>query len=157
MDEPERQQEIIDYIYEHPNASCRSVADALGIASHLSVRHVLRRENLHPFRYQTVQRLTPTDHNPRDQFSRWMLNHVREDRDFSSFILFTDEAQFTQEGVFNQHNLHQWREENPHAIREHGFQHRYSVNVWAGILGDHIIGPHIFPGHHDRRNVQCFS
>ena len=145
--EPERQQEIIDYIYEHPKASCRSVADALGIASHVSVWRVLRRENLHPFRYQTVQGLTPTDHNRRVQFSRWMLNHVHEDRDFSSYILFTDEAHFTQEGVFNQHNLHQWREENPRAIREHGFQHRYSVNVWAGILGDRIIGPHIFPGH----------
>ena len=47
--EPERQQEIIDYIYEHPNASCRSVADALGIASHVSVWHVLRMENLHHF------------------------------------------------------------------------------------------------------------
>ena len=53
--EPERQQEIIDYIYEHPNSSCRFVADALGIASHVSVWHVLRRENLHPFRYQTIQ------------------------------------------------------------------------------------------------------
>ena len=95
--------EIIDYIYEHPNASCRFVADALGIASHLSVWHVLRKKNLHPFRYQTVQGLTPTDHNPRVQFSRWMLNHVREDRDFSSYILFMDEAQFTQEGVLNQH------------------------------------------------------
>lgn len=143
---PERQQEILDYITEHPDASCRGVATALGIASHVSVWRVLRRHRLHAFHYQRVQGLTPADHHPRVQFSRWMLNHVREVREFSSYILYTDEAQFTREGVFNQHNLHQWREENPHAVREHGFQHRYSVNVWAGILGDRIIGPHIFPG-----------
>ena len=47
--EPERQQEIIDYIYEHLNASCRSVADALGIASHVSKCHDLRKENLQHF------------------------------------------------------------------------------------------------------------
>ena len=103
--EPERHQEIIDYIYEHLNASCCNVRTGIASAS--------------------------------------CCNHVREDRDFSSYILIS----VSTRRFFNQHNFHQCREENQHAIREHGFQHRYSVNGWAGILGDHVIGPHIFPGH----------
>lgn len=140
------EQEIIDYINLHPNASCHSVAHALGIASHVTVWRVLRTHQMHPFRYQRVHGLTPADYPQRVQFSRWMLNNLRADRNFSSYILFSDEAQFARDGIFNHHNWHEWRENNPHLTREHGFQHRYSVNVWAGILGDRIIGPHIFPG-----------
>lgn len=45
----------------------------------------------------------------------------------------------------NFHNSHTWALENPHAIRETRYQHRFSVNVWAGIIDDHLIGPHIIP------------
>jgi hypothetical protein len=24
-------------------------------------------------------------------------------------------------------------------------QHRFSINVWAGIEGDHLLGPHVLP------------
>jgi hypothetical protein len=51
-------------------------------------------------------------------------------------ILWTDEACFTREGVFNVHNSHLWAQDNPHAIRERGYQVRFSVSVWAGIVGD---------------------
>jgi hypothetical protein len=28
--------------------------------------------------------------------------------------------------------------ENPHAIHVNAFQHRFSINLWAGILGDSL-------------------
>jgi hypothetical protein len=62
------------------------------------------------------------------------------------FILFSDEAQFTLDGVNNTHNSHVWAEINPHATVETTFQHRFSVNVWCGVLHDRLIGPFIFPG-----------
>lgn len=68
--EPGRQQEIVEYVNEHPDASGRSVAAALGIGTHVTVWRVLRRHNLHPFHYQRVQGSTPVDHLPRVQFSR---------------------------------------------------------------------------------------
>ncbi|RZC42533.1 DDE 3 domain containing protein [Asbolus verrucosus] len=55
------------------------------------------------------------------------------------------EAGFTKEGVFNAHNTHVWADENPHAVREHNFQHEFSLNVWAGILNGQLIASCILP------------
>ncbi|GBM43261.1 hypothetical protein AVEN_154582-1 [Araneus ventricosus] len=47
--------------------------------------------------------------------------------------------------MFNSHNFHVWSEENPHAARTRAAQERFSVNVWAGIVGEHLVGPCLFP------------
>jgi hypothetical protein len=64
---------------------------------------------------------------------------------FLSFVLATDEAGFTKEGIFNTRNTHVWADENPYAIREHNFQRKLSLNMWAGIINGHLLGPHIMP------------
>jgi hypothetical protein len=71
---------------------------------------------------------------------------MNDDENFAASILWTDESQFTKDGITNYHNEHRWSENNPHAIRPQNFQHRFSVNVWAGICGEHLIGPHFFEG-----------
>jgi hypothetical protein len=65
---------------------------------------------------------------------------------FSHNILWTDEACFTREGVFNAHNSRLWARYNPHAIRERGYQVRFSVSVWADIVRDIVMGPYLLPG-----------
>ena len=35
--------------------------------------------------------------------------------------------------------------ENPHAVSERHFQYQFSLNVWAGIVGDYLIGPFFLP------------
>ncbi|GFU34837.1 uncharacterized protein TNCV_4462651 [Trichonephila clavipes] len=54
---------------------------------------------------------------------------------------------FSREGIFNTHNSHSWAAANPHVTRTRAAQDRFLVNVWADILGDHLIGPYILPGH----------
>jgi len=48
-------------------------------------------------------------------------------------------------GFFNSHNSHIWDEENPYATFVNHHQHQFSVNVWAGIVGDCLIGPYLLP------------
>jgi hypothetical protein len=64
------------------------------------------------------------------------LQKIDEEPNFLSIVLTTDEAGFTRDGVFNAHNTHIWSEENLHQIRERGFQQRFSINMWAGIIGE---------------------
>lgn len=40
-------------------------------------------------------------------------------------------------------NFHVWQKNNPHVIHQHHHQYRYTVNVWAGIVHNEIIGPYI--------------
>ena len=65
---------------------------------------------------------------------------MSEDGAFAASILFTDEASFGRDGIRNFHNDHLWADENPHGRRESRSQHRFSVNVWAGIVGDRLTG-----------------
>ncbi|KAJ4449666.1 hypothetical protein ANN_01070 [Periplaneta americana] len=45
--------------------------------------------------------------------------------------------------IVNVHNKHAWADENPHAIEEARNHHRFSVNVWARIIGSRLIGQYI--------------
>ncbi|GBN35650.1 hypothetical protein AVEN_265669-1, partial [Araneus ventricosus] len=47
--------------------------------------------------------------------------------------------------MFNSHNFHMWLEENPHGTRTRAAQEQFSVNVWAGMVGDHLVGPYLLP------------
>ena len=62
-------------------------------------------------------------------------------------ILFTDECRFTRDAVLNYRNSHVWDDENPHATHAHGFQQRFGINVWAGIVDGRLIGPYLLPPH----------
>ena len=46
--------------------------------------------------------------------------------------MFSDEAQFTRDGMYNSHN--------PRTTVLWGHQGRFSVNIWAGIVGDYLLG-----------------
>jgi hypothetical protein len=63
----------------------------------------------------------------------------------------------TLEGVFNVHNSHLWARDNPHAIRERGYQVRFSVSVWAGILGNIVVGPYLLSDRLDCSTISWFS
>jgi hypothetical protein len=64
---------------------------------------------------------------------------------FVSSVLFIDEAAFTRNGIINFHNNHMWAEENPHAVVQSRRQQQFSINVWAGIIGDVLVDPHVLP------------
>lgn len=141
---PRMEQNVLDTVRRNPSASVRAVATAVG-ESRNSVHRVLQREGLHPYHLQRVQLLLPADYPARERFARWYLDQCCQDAHFPSYVLMTDEAYFTREGMFNYHNVHLWAGENPHGIRPHAAQHRFSVNVWAGLVGDVLVGPYLLP------------
>ena len=65
--------------------------------------------------------------------------------------MFTDEATFTRKETLNKHNTQIWTLSNLHATRLRAAQRSFSLNVWAGILGDNLIGPYILHCHVDGR------
>lgn len=138
------EQNVLQHVQGNPRTSTRSVANAVGV-SHCSVWRILREEDMHPFHVQRVQTQQPEDYALRIAFAQWYLGKCATSPLFPAEVLFSDEASFTREGIFNTHNDHIWAVENPHAIRRRVAQIRFSVNVWAGIMGDHLIGPYLLP------------
>lgn len=141
----EMEEQIMEMVQDNPRTSTRQISAVLNL-SNSTVWRILRDRNVHPYHIQKVQELIPDDFLPRQNFSEWLLRQVRRDPHFLSKILFTDEASFSRDGIFNTHNFHVWQEANPHAISQKRHQHRFSLNIWCGIIGNHLIGPHVFQG-----------
>ena len=139
------EEDVLDYFRNRPRSSTRAAARDMGIPNHMDVWRVLHDNQLHPYHFQKVQDLLPNDHIPRVNFARWCLRQLEEDEEFFKRVLFTDEACFTRCGVFNTHNMHRWQQDNPHEVHRFRYQHRFSVNVWCGIVGDYLIGPYLLP------------
>lgn len=141
---PELEQRVLETVGRDPGVSVRTIAAAEGI-SHSIIWEILHEQLLYPYHIQRVQKLSAHDYPARRQFCEWLIQKCTENRNFPTDILFTDEAGFTKDGIFNYHNEHQWADENPHAVFETKDQHRFAINVWAGILGDRLIGPVVLP------------
>ena len=62
-----------------------------------------------------------------------------EDNDFLKYVLFTEETTFIL-GVVCLHTTYTLNE-NPHVVQQSHRQHRFSVNVWASISGNNVVGP----------------
>ncbi|EZA46427.1 hypothetical protein X777_00170, partial [Ooceraea biroi] len=106
---------------------------------------VVHEQVLHPFHHRKIQSLRSNDYPLRVAIVQWLLQKSVEQPEFHSKILFTDECCFTSQGLYNIHNSHIWAEKNPHFTYVHHHQIRFSVNVWAGIVGDVLVGPYLIP------------
>lgn len=113
--QPEIEENILQIIEDEPRQSTRSVARRLNI-SHTAVHRVLRENLLHPFHFQRVHGLLPEDYPRRMVFCRWLLRQHAVNPAFIENILWTDEATFTRNGMFNMHNIHHWADENPRVF-----------------------------------------
>lgn len=138
------EEELLQVVERNPSVSTRVAARQVGV-SRSTVHRIFRRNLLHPYHIQRVQELTENDRPLRVTFCTWFRQRVANDVHFCAKVLFTDECCFTRNGIINFHNAHNWSDVNPHATRQQRFQHRFSVNVWAGILGDTLLGPHVLP------------
>ena len=135
---------VLAAIRDSPSTSTRAIARPRH-THHTNVLRVLQEEGMHPFKLQKVHHILPTDFPLRAAFCQWYLQQTHANPQFPTLVLSTDEAIFTRVGVFNAHNSHVWDVDNPHAVLVQHHQHRFAVNVWCGIVGDHLIGPYILP------------
>lgn len=143
---PEVEEQILEAFAADPNTSTRKVARELHL-SRWKVWAVLYNEKKYPWHYTPVQGLEEGDPARRIAFCRFLLNTDIEDGSFLKSILWTDESKFSREGITNFHNLHYWADadENPHVKKQTSFQYKFSVNVWAGVIGGNLIGPYYLP------------
>lgn len=140
-----QEDQILDHFRRVPTSSVRR-AERLYNVHRNAVHSVLKREKWHPFKLCKVQALLPRDKPVRFAYCRWLQDNIRETPGFLNYVFWTDESTFTRNGMWNCHNYHYWSLQNPHVCRESAFQYRFSLNVWAGIHGDSIIGPIFIDG-----------
>ena len=135
---------VLQLFEETPSTSTRSIGRKLN-TSHVNVWNVLHEMGLHPYHLKSVQHLTADDFLRRVNFCQWFQQQTVATPDFPAIVLYTDEASFTREGIFHTHNSHVWDFENLHAQFVGRYQHLSSVNVWARIVRNHLVGLYLLP------------
>lgn len=93
------------------------------------------------YKYRPTQCLLPGDQERRMLFCRWFLNAKNADPDFLRLILWSDESNFSNRGMYTRKNHHYWSNENLMRNIPCNPQVRFSINVWCGLIGSTIIGP----------------
>lgn len=63
-------------------------------------------EHLHAFRIQKIQALQASDYPMRVECCQWFLVVCGLHSDFPDYVLFTDDATFTDGHIYNVHNTH---------------------------------------------------
>lgn len=132
------EEDILDAVAADPTRSTRGLAREFNTSA-VNAWNILNKDGQHPFHYRRVQSLKERDPAQRLVFCQEFIECAENHPTYVDRIVWTDESIFTREGIFNQHNSHIWSHENPCAIHEKSFQDRFSINIWAAMVGDNLV------------------
>lgn len=140
-----REVAVLGHVAMDPTLSTRKLSDVSGV-SRTTIMRILKQHKFHPFKIRLVQELNEDDFDRRLQFCEVVSEMINDNQNYMFDICFSDECSFYLNGIVNRHNCRYWSDENPRLFREVHTQHPQKLNVWAGIYGNHIIGPFFIPG-----------
>lgn len=137
---PENVERVRHDVLTSPRRSTRRRAQALGM-SRRSLQRILHGHlKFHPYKIMVVQKLLPTDHLQRLQFSQRMLELMEDE---NVVIMMSDEAHFHIDGYVNKQNCRYWADASPRDLHQRPL-HSDKVTVWCGVSKLGIIGPFFF-------------
>lgn len=97
---------------------------------------IFYRHQFHDYYFQLCHERNQNDFRNRLTFCTWVDNQNILEPGLDKFIWFTNE--FYINGYINQHH-HYYDTVNSHFIRPTVYQHRWSLNIWGVIIGNHFL------------------
>jgi len=101
----QQEQRILAHVAANPGTSTCRISSAEGV-HRSTLWRILHEDRLYPYNLQRVQGLTTENLPRRLRFCQWCLEQCVLYPQFLWKLLFTDEAMFTRDGIFNFHNVH---------------------------------------------------
>lgn len=139
-----RKMAVLGHVVMDPTLSTRKLSAVSG-ESRTTIRRILKKHKFHPFKIRLVQELNEDDFDRRLQFCEVVSEIINNNHNYIFDICFSDECSLYFNGTVSRHNCRYRSDENPRVFREVHTQHHQKLNVWAGIYGNHIIGPFFIP------------
>lgn len=141
----ENEADILAFFEANPQASIREVMQNFPI-SFGSISKILKKNGYHPFKPSILHNLMPGDEDRRVEFCAWYTEQAVNDENFVRNIIWTDETNFSNRGMYNRRNHHYWSNENPLQVHEGHDQVRFSLNCWCLMMGNRILRVHFYEG-----------
>ncbi|GBM56321.1 hypothetical protein AVEN_60305-1 [Araneus ventricosus] len=111
-------EDVLAYALAHPQSSTKMISENCGL-SNRRVWSILNESGAHLYGSTPVQGLLPRDAERRCTWCNVVMNNLEGHPTFLADLIWTDEACFSRNGMFNRQNIHTWSLGNP----------RYAVEV----------------------------
>lgn len=132
-------------VEQNSTATSAAIAEELSTSA-TTVRRVLKINHYTSYKFKKANEIFPEDTEKRLQFCQEMIDRQNDDPEFFEKILFTDESTFALRRCNNSSLNRYWSTKNLHKTYVAGTQYPQKLNVWVGLLGNHIIGPFFIDG-----------
>lgn len=139
----EQEENVLLDVIEHQKTSLAAISNRTG-SKPGTARNILKKNKYHPYKPKFTNKLQERDLAIRFDFCAWVQGELEENRTFAKYILFSDEATFSSNGVVSSQNCRWWADENPKFIIGCKDQYSFKINVWCGIFNGRLIGPYFF-------------
>lgn len=143
--DPEQVMTALLAVAEDDTVGLRAIEKEHSIPKSVSQR-IVHREEYRPYKFRICRSLLPGDYERRMTFCEWFTRQCDENHNFPYNVPWTDESNFSNNGIFNRKNCYYSSTQNENRVHTSRYQHRFGFNVWCGILGTRIIGPIIYEG-----------
>ncbi|GBL75688.1 hypothetical protein AVEN_154997-1 [Araneus ventricosus] len=97
--------DVLAYALAHPQNSTKIISENCGLLKSL-VWTILNESGAHPYRSTPVQGLLPRDADRRYTWCNFVMNSLEDHPTFLEDIIWTDEACFLRNVMFNRQNVH---------------------------------------------------
>ncbi|GBM73077.1 hypothetical protein AVEN_17661-1 [Araneus ventricosus] len=105
-------EDVLAYALAHPQSSTKMISENCGL-SKSRVWTILNESGSHPYRSTPVQGLLPRDAERCYTLCKFVMNNLEDHTTFLADVIWTDEACFSCNGMFNRQNVNTWLKENP--------------------------------------------
>jgi hypothetical protein len=123
------------------SSSTSQVSQLTGIP-HASVHRIMRHHlHLYPYHFTLLQNIIEEDKEQRVTFANWLMHN----EELIPNLLWSDEANFSVDGIINRHNCVIWSRETSHEYLTHNL-HSPHLCVWMGFSSKCLLCPFFFNG-----------
>ncbi|CAH0406539.1 unnamed protein product [Chilo suppressalis] len=137
---------ILTYFEAYPKSSVREGEEEIGI-SKSKIHRALKKYKFKSYvEGRLVQKLRRGDAERRLNFCHHIERLILENQNVLETIIWSDESNFSNNGMYNRRNNRIWSRQNPLRIHETNDQVHFSFNCWCGIVKNRVLLIHFYEG-----------
>ena len=123
-------EDVFAYVLAHFQSSTREISEHCGLTKS-RICSILNEVGAHAYRPTPVQTQMPGDAQRHYDFCNFIMNRLQMQPTFLADIIWTDEASFSRNTMYNKQGIHSWALENPRCAVKVRHQVLWSINVWS--------------------------
>ena len=129
----------------YPKCNTRQISERCGL-SKSEVWKILQESSSYPYRPKLQHILLDGDAKQCYSWCNFVMNQMQVQQTFLPHVVWTEEAYFSQNGMYNSQHTHYWALENSILFTYVHHQVWFGTNIWWAIYNNKLICPIFYDG-----------